>query len=420
MSFPGFDAESSLHRSQIHYRQSFSIQFGYGVSPSAGTLPSQCPTQNVCPGTLSACILETCLKVCEGNREPGSPQGNCCSQCTTCVDLQTDSLNCGSCFNNCNDGSNQRSCVKGACEYTGGCNYGYSKCANTCVALGSDQNNCGACGTTCSSGQVCCGGTCCSGACCEGVCRDTSSDSSNCGTCGNVCTGGNVCSNGACVSPCDTCTNCHFDSFNFGWFLGPIPIYLCRCNGQSCGLNGSCCTQCPPGQNFCYNVFGPIGSVGGCTDTSSDNNNCGGCSYLGLTNKCATGQGEQCVNGSCQCLDPSKGCGSAVSDTTGSITISMAFGAYSSTAYSCTGGGTITVKLGNTSQSKTYSYSGTSSIQPNGPGCVAPSLTFASLKPGNWTITWTDDGIPVKATCTANVVAGQTANVQIVDDVCMQ
>ena len=61
----------------------------------------------------------------------------------------------------------------------------------TCVNLSSDSNNCGACNNKCPAGQSCCGA----------ICVDLSRDPSNCGACGNTCTTGYCCA-GTCGVRC--------------------------------------------------------------------------------------------------------------------------------------------------------------------------------------------------------------------------
>ena len=101
------------------------------------------------------CVNGACLSVC------GS-----LSYCdSTCVDEQTDPNNCGGCaaaslLYTCPPGA---SCVGGSCQ----CPTGQTMCDSpqglpACVDITTDSNNCGACGNTCP------GGTCTSGSCCTG------------------------------------------------------------------------------------------------------------------------------------------------------------------------------------------------------------------------------------------------------------
>ena len=73
----------------------------------------------------------------------------------TCVDLQTDVANCGTCGTHCPPFSGQV-CVAGVCK----CPAGYVNCSGTCVNPVSDPFNCGACGNTCTAGKTCVAGTC--------------------------------------------------------------------------------------------------------------------------------------------------------------------------------------------------------------------------------------------------------------------
>jgi hypothetical protein len=386
---------------------------GIGEPCSSITL-SQCEraaqlTYNGCKADCRGVRGTRCLDTCEAQYPPAlqacqdlprcTAALDCCRDvCTNPADFLTDSYNCGICGNVCPENA---SCIQGVCV----CPSGQTLSNGFCCPQGYWAN----------SGRGCCPipQTNCSSV----GCTDTSTDNNNCGSCGNICGGADTCAGGQCTSPCATCTNCHFDSFNFGWFIG-VPTYLCRCNGRSCGLGnpvsgGTCCTSCPPGQTFCFNWLGwPVASAGACTDTSTDNNNCGGCGPVG-SHTCDTSKGEQCINGNCQCVNPSMGCGSSGGQaTTGTIVVDMELGAYSASSYQCTGSGTITISLGSSSQSKNYSYSGYSSIMQNVPACSATPVTFSNLQPGTWTIK------TGRTTCTAQVTAGLQTVVQIVDGVC--
>jgi hypothetical protein len=75
---------------------------------------------------------------------------------------------------------------------------GQTKCGDTCVDLQTDNDNCGSCGHVCVGSSSCTNGHCECNTCgnqgrnsmsqiCDGQCIDTSSDPTNCGSCGNVC-----------------------------------------------------------------------------------------------------------------------------------------------------------------------------------------------------------------------------------------
>ena len=72
----------------------------------------------------------------------------------SCVDLQNDDFNCGSCDTICSDPGT--SCQKGACA----CKPGYTKCGDECVDLQNDNSNCGQCGNPCMGDETCGGGVC--------------------------------------------------------------------------------------------------------------------------------------------------------------------------------------------------------------------------------------------------------------------
>jgi hypothetical protein len=185
-----------------------------------------------------------------GLTEAGKTSGYKCAPSLTncfgnCVDLKSDSDNCGTCGMSCPSGfvCDKRRCV---------CPSGETACNGECVDLQSDPDNCAVCGLTCTGGKVCSGGVC---VCpegtveCSGMCLDVTSDVNNCGTCGKECSapynGAPTCSNGACDFACD-------------------PGYT------KCGL--------------------------GCVDTSSDANNCGGCGIV-----CPSGV---CIDGMCDTTSP--------------------------------------------------------------------------------------------------------------------
>jgi hypothetical protein len=130
----------------------------------------------------------------------------------TCKNLLTDPVNCGACGAFCQAG---QSCQNGVCvkpvtttiptPTPVTCTSGYTKCSGTCVNLTSDSSNCGSCGHACPSGSYCfrsyCLNFCKLPYCdiCNGVQTDLRYSQSNCGSCGHVCTGGTVCTQGQCL-----------------------------------------------------------------------------------------------------------------------------------------------------------------------------------------------------------------------------
>ena len=76
------------------------------------------------------------------------------------------------------------------------CPSGQASCGGTCVDLQNDPTNCGTCGVACAGGESCVSGTCCTS--CGGTCVDLQNDLNNCGTCGVACAGGEFCISGVC------------------------------------------------------------------------------------------------------------------------------------------------------------------------------------------------------------------------------
>jgi len=180
-----------------------------------------------------------------------------------CVDLTSNSYNCGSCGSACKSGY---VCSSSKCSLT--CQTGLTNCSGTCVNLTSDTYNCGACANKCLAGYVCtsskCTLTCQTGLTnCSGKCVDTNSDPQNCGKCGSKCASGQVC-------------------------------YL-----------GACATICKPGQTNCS---------GTCVDLLTNVKNCGSCG-----NACA-GSKAKCSSGLCLSDKYGNGTDGAVT-TTGTVTI---------------------------------------------------------------------------------------------------
>lgn len=179
-----------------------------------------------------------------------------------CVNLQTDSSNCGDCGNACPAGM---TCNGGTCV----CSAGLTDCGGVCVNTAADPQNCGTCGNACGEGLVCNEGTCslsCSGGLtnCDGACVNTQMDPNHCGGCNNACAAAEgayaVCVDGGCALECQPNR----------WDIDGLPgcEYFCtfasdteRCNGQddNCdgiidegfecirGLARSCTTVCGTG-----------------------------------------------------------------------------------------------------------------------------------------------------------------------------
>ena len=258
----------------------------------------------------NACSMgQTCQTgTCRTSR-PTCPTGQ--TDCTpmaatpTCVNTQTDSMNCGACGTACAAGS---TCQTGACR----CPTGQSLCGRTCVNLQTSATNCGRCGNACATGRVCNAGTCgCATGTtlCGGNCVNTQTDNANCGACGTTCAGGQTCTAGRCACAtgqtfCGTgtaaaCTNTMTDRANCG---------MCGracATGQTC-VAGAC--ACATGQTLCG-----TGSTAACTNLMTSATNCGRCGNI-----CPTG--VPCMSGVCMGTPPAN-------DTrTGATVISLAAG----------------------------------------------------------------------------------------------
>ncbi len=251
--------------------------------PSTGGCRDTCAQQNPClackqgycqsncPDPADFCDSDGTCKHCDSNDCRHIDSDGVCRGCDpncevcqngSCVNLCTGSEIC--CAGRC------LSCCGGYCDTpTGACVHGHPCldgsvcCSGICQYTQSDPANCGACGHLCPRSEpVCANGACracradseCNGSllkCCPTGCVNTETDPNNCGACGNVCPGGTTCEYGQCFS-CGYC---------------PEPA--------------TCCPE-------------PGSAVGRCTNTSTDQNNCGTCGV-----KCQ-GPNPACVDGDCQ------------------------------------------------------------------------------------------------------------------------
>jgi hypothetical protein len=235
---------------------------------ACGTCGHACP---VYANASATCTSGTCGVACLAGY--GNCDGNAANGCETAID--GDVNNCGTCGHVCPVNANQSAfCIAGTCGLA--CLAGYGNCdhnaANGCETnIESNANNCGACGHVCpvfaNESATCTSGTCgvaclagysnCDGNAPNGCETNTNSDVNNCGACGHVCPNG-------------------------------TGSQRAVCNAGTCGL-----TNCMPGYETC-------GSSAACAvNTTTDINNCGGCSMScsssNITRACA---GSVCV-GTC-------------------------------------------------------------------------------------------------------------------------
>ena len=215
--------------------------------------------------------------------------GGQCSQGTTlcsatCVDLQKDSQNCGSCGKQCDPGN---VCSKGKCAVS--CQTGLTNCSGSCVNTKTDRAHCGACGGTCKAGEVCSAGKC-TVSCqtgltdCSGSCVNLKTDLAHCGKCDEKCAAGKVCSSGACNLSCQTgLTDCSGSCVNLKTDLAHCGKCDEKCAAGKVCSSGACNLSCQAGLTDCS---------GTCTNLQSDIQHCGAC---GTT--CQSG--NLCLAGTC-------------------------------------------------------------------------------------------------------------------------
>jgi len=155
---------------------------------NCGVCGAKCGTGNPC--IKGACPASDC------------PGGVFCNG--GCYDPMTDSDHCGATGDCVGPNAGQvckgdEICDQGRC--LAACGSGLTRCALTCVDLQKDPSNCGSCGTKCGNGSSCALGQCSDPGCpllCNGSCVNPVVDNANCGACGNVCAPGQVCYASAC------------------------------------------------------------------------------------------------------------------------------------------------------------------------------------------------------------------------------
>lgn len=287
-----------------------------GAAKSVVTAPST-PASASDPST---CLdLGTIVLAAVSSQDQACPKGQ--TMCADgCADLTTDSVDCGACGMVCDQATTGvlgEQCINGQC----GCPPSApDSCNGTCVDQQTDPNNCGGCGSPCTAGQQCVGGTCQTPTCPAGLadvngqCIDPTSNLYNCGTNPADPTSWVDCTMGQgppdplldlqCVDGMCTCGPDRSPSATTGadYCQSDVPecddlqtnIDHCGDCATSCGslsngacVNGTCQSlDCASlNETYCY---------GGCVDTTSDPNNCGGCyTYCGLD--------ATCSNSACQC-----------------------------------------------------------------------------------------------------------------------
>ncbi|HUS30114.1 MAG TPA: hypothetical protein VMZ53_16520 [Kofleriaceae bacterium] len=297
---------------------------------SGGQCASACPAgETNCSGDCVFTLTDhdhcgSCTNACGPSQVCNG--GTCTTTCPSgtmacggsCIDVLTDPNHCGNCGTVCGPTDE---CVNGSCQLD--CPTGQVLCGGVCVNPLNDNNHCStntsSCGVACGSGNTCELGVCCQNGWknCNGVCVNPASNancgepgSNNCGVnCGSTgeqckssgsshvcCASGEINCNGTCADITSDEANCGACAGGGGQTCGSGQT--CSngecCNGTLVNLNGICCANpaTTPGSAAC-------GTPPTCTNTRSDDNNCGACGTVCASN-------ENCVNGSCttQCLSP--------------------------------------------------------------------------------------------------------------------
>jgi hypothetical protein len=171
-----------------------------------GACGNTCPTSASTP--TSACVAGACVPTCAAGFAncDGDPDNGCET------DTRTNGTHCGMCNRAC---TGMTACTAGACVST--CPMGATLCASSCVPLQTDSRNCGTCGRTCSVPNglaACASGACsattvascnagfgsCDGNTANGCETSTNTTAAHCGRCGNACAGGQACLAGRCIA----------------------------------------------------------------------------------------------------------------------------------------------------------------------------------------------------------------------------
>lgn len=247
----------------------------------------------------------SCGNVCAAGATCAAGTCDCAAPRLTCGDLcidpQSDAEHCGTCDHACGP---TEICSAGECTVMcTGANHGV--CMNVgeggvreqvCVDLFSDSENCGTCNTHCSADSVCQGGICsCPGSetACSGMCVDTNTDPNNCGGCLASCGEGGTCAGGECTTcapgrtPCGSPARC-YDTETSSLHCGACGH---SCEGASTCIGGAC--ECPGSLIDCGT---------GCVDLTSNVRYCGDC-------ETDCGEGGACAEGICTCASGYTMCG---------------------------------------------------------------------------------------------------------------
>jgi hypothetical protein len=302
--------------------------------PSASTLSSTCSSFTQCYEStcapMAASAVQSCVETCYQKNPCGlTAVQQTCLQNSISVTASTGNAGCGQVC----PGTPGAACPS--------CSSGLTNCSTSCVDLQTDANNCGTCGNVCPTATPTCSGGACAGGTtptcnapapllCSGSCIDPTSNATYCGASGS-CTGtsagtncvtslgaGATCVNSKCTSapPPPTCASptpllcggtCVDPTTNTTW-CGASG----SCTGTSAGTNcvtakgaGATCVSsvCTPAATTCSGSA-PLLCGGTCVDPTSNTTYCGAsdsCTGTSAGTNCVTslGAGATCVSSVC-------------------------------------------------------------------------------------------------------------------------
>ncbi|MDP3221337.1 MAG: hypothetical protein Q8S73_45055, partial [Deltaproteobacteria bacterium] len=307
---------------------SATVDGGVGVSA-----PRCDPTTRACV----ACVVDdhcTLGQRCMGNQcVPGCDAARGCVAGQTCcgggcVDIRTNTGNCGGCGMTCAVNNATPACLVGACS-VGSCAPGFGDCdsapANGCeVDTRVTLAHCGACNNACparaNATPTCAAGACgflcdagfadCDGDPSNGCESDTRTSTAHCGACGTACAtranAATTCVAGACGSTCDAgfadcdgdpSNGCEVDTRTSTAHCGACNAACVRANAAPTCAAGVCgLGACASGFGNCNNTPGD-----GCeVDITTSTAHCGACgAACALANATASCVARACAVASC-------------------------------------------------------------------------------------------------------------------------
>ncbi|GAA5988908.1 hypothetical protein JCM10908_006224 [Rhodotorula pacifica] len=271
---------------------------------NCGAVDNQCTAEGadsiIC--SSGTCVVKTCRK------------GLTRTTSGTCIDLQNDVSNCGAEAKQCDlEGATSQACSAGKCRATA-CKSPYALLDSACVNTDTDTSNCGSAGRACAlegaSSQVCSSGTCQATACSSGYglvgarCANFNTDNANCGKTGNVCQfpGGT----GACIGGSCTFSSCSPPFYLVNKACKQLDIQNdpqnCGGPGKSCSYNNGVAACAGGSCSLASCVTGYKRSGSDCIkiDTASDSQNCGALNTPCIfTNGAGVCRNSNCVYTSC-------------------------------------------------------------------------------------------------------------------------